>query len=126
MSTEAIQQKTGTVVNTVVIRTPAERVWRAATEIERWPEMFPTVKSIRRTDVGSDEIIMEMTVHNELGANTVRSHRRYTPAAFRIDFEMWTLPPSIAAMSGRGTVEPLPGGARLVVVHDFVAQPDGQ
>ncbi|HEX7660226.1 MAG TPA: SRPBCC family protein [Pseudonocardiaceae bacterium] len=125
MSTQAIQDTTHSVVNTADLDTPVERVWRAATEIERWPEIFPWVLASHRIPLGGDDIIMEMTVDNELGQNTVRSRRHYTPAGFRIDFEMWTLPATIATMTGHWRIEPLPEGARLVMVHDFVPRPDG-
>src|SRR5262245_30081812 len=42
----------------------------------------------------------DQPVANELGENTVRSYRRYDNAALRVDFQMWTLPPAIAAMDG--------------------------
>jgi dienelactone hydrolase len=122
MSTQATPGKTGTVVNSVLIDAPADRVWRVSTEIEHWPEIFQAVLSTRRTVLGDDEIIMEMTVANDFGKNTVRSHRRYDHARFRIDFEMWTLPREIGAMDGNWTIERTDEGSRLDVVHNFVPQ----
>jgi dienelactone hydrolase len=63
-------------------------------------------------------------VSNDLGRNTVRSHRHYRPAEHRIDFEMVTLPPAIAAMSGHWTMTAVGAGTRLVVVHDFTPRSD--
>lgn len=127
MSTQTTSEKASTVVNSIVINDSTARVYQACTDIERWPDIFPTVLEVRRTKARADEvimdvdeIIMDMTVSNDLGENTVRSHRRYDPAQFRIDFTMVTLPPSIAAMDGSWTLEPAEGGARLVVVHNFI------
>ncbi|MGP4003259.1 alpha/beta fold hydrolase [Streptomyces sp. 8N706] len=113
------------IVNTVVIDASVDRVWRACTDIERWPLIFPTTLAVHRTEVGADEVIMDMKVANELGENDVRSHRWYRPAEHRIDFRMVTLPPSISAMEGNWIVEPSGTGARLVVVHDFVPRQSG-
>ncbi|MER5971938.1 alpha/beta fold hydrolase [Streptomyces sp. NPDC002055] len=124
MSTRTTPEKMNSVVNDVVIAVPADRVWHACTDIERWPSIFPTTLDVHRTEVGAHEVIMDMRVANELGENVVRSHRRYRPEEFRIDFRMVTLPPSIAAMQGTWTVEPAADGARLVVVHDFVPRAD--
>ncbi|MFF4346724.1 alpha/beta hydrolase [Streptomyces sp. NPDC001530] len=112
------------VVNTVVIGVPADRLWRSCTDIERWPSIFPTTREVRRTEVGANEVVMDMRVSNELGENSVRSHRRYRPDQFRIDFRMVTLPPAIAAMDGSWTIEPADGGARLAIVHTFVPRQD--
>lgn len=127
MSTAATPATASTVVNSVVINGSIERVYQACTDIERWPDIFPTVLEVRRTVarpdeviMNMDEVIMDMKVSNDLGENTVRSHRSYTPAEYRIDFTMVTLPASIAAMDGHWTVEPADGGSRLVVVHNFV------
>lgn len=117
-------KKTGSVVNTVVIDAPIDRVWRCCTDVERWPEIFPTTLEVHRTEVGADEIVMDMTVENELGRNTIRSHRHYRPAEHRIDFTMINLPPAIAAMDGDWVVEQSGAGATLSVRHDFVPQPD--
>ncbi|GGN94120.1 hypothetical protein GCM10011579_093310 [Streptomyces albiflavescens] len=114
------------VVNTVVIEAPADRVWRTCTDVERWPSIFPTTREVRRTEVGAHEVVMDMTVANELGVNAVRSHRWYRPDEFRIDFRMVTLPPAIAEMEGSWTVEPADGGARLVIEHIFVPRQDGE
>ncbi|MGH4025964.1 MAG: alpha/beta fold hydrolase [Pseudonocardiaceae bacterium] len=133
MSTAATSATTSTVVNSVVINDSIDRVYRACTDIERWPDIFPTVLEISRTPVTGDqvimdmdEIVMDMKVSNDLGENTVRSHRKYTPDQFRIDFTMVTLPSALAAMDGNWTVEPTPDGARLVVVHNFVPQPHAE
>lgn len=115
MSTQVMS----TVVNEVVIDGPVDRVYRACTDVERWPAIFAGVQGVRTTPAGADEVVMEMDVSNELGRNTVRSHRRYQPERRRIDFTMLTLPPAIAAMDGGWTVEPYGSGARLVVVHNF-------
>jgi dienelactone hydrolase/ribosome-associated toxin RatA of RatAB toxin-antitoxin module len=125
MSTETSSEKMISVANTVVIDAPVDRVWRCCTDIERWPTIFPGVLDVRRTEVGANEVVMDMTVSNELGRNTVRSHRHYRPAEHRIDFRMISLPPAIAAMQGDWRFEPAGGGTRLVVRHDFVPQPDG-
>ncbi len=129
MSTSATSQKASTVVNSVVINDSIDRVYQACTDIERWPDIFPTVLEIRRRAASADEVIMDldevimdMRVSNDLGENTVRSHRRYDPARFRIDFTMVTLPPAIAAMDGNWALEQVEDGARLVVVHNFVPQ----
>jgi dienelactone hydrolase len=117
---------TNTVTNTIVIEATPGEVWRASTDIERWPDIFATVRAMRKIPAGADEVIMEMTVVNDLGENTVRSHRRYLPELFRIDFEMWTLPAAIAAMDGDWTIEQTGEGARLSVVHNFVPRHDGE
>jgi dienelactone hydrolase/ribosome-associated toxin RatA of RatAB toxin-antitoxin module len=108
------------IVNAVVIDGSVERVYHACTDVERWPEIFASCRAVEQTVVGPDEVLMEMTVSNELGSNTVQSRRRYDPARQRIEFTMLTPPPSVATMEGSWTVEPVPGGARVVVVHDFV------
>lgn len=125
MSIETTSDQMSFVVNAVVIEASADRVWRCCTDIERWPMIFPGTLDVRRTEVGADEVVMDMTVSNELGRNTVRSHRRYRPAQHRIDFRMVTLPPTIAAMEGTWTIGPAGSGVRLVVRHDFVPQPGG-
>jgi dienelactone hydrolase/ribosome-associated toxin RatA of RatAB toxin-antitoxin module len=125
MSIETTSDQMNSVVNAVVIEASADRVWRCCTDIERWPMIFPSTLDVRRTEVGADEVVMDMTVSNELGRNTVRSHRRYRAAEHRIDFRMITLPPTIAAMEGNWTIEPTGSGVRLVVRHDFVPQPGG-
>jgi dienelactone hydrolase/uncharacterized protein YndB with AHSA1/START domain len=119
-------EKTNMVVNVVVIDAPIDRVWRCCTDVERWPAIFPTTLDVRRTEVGPDEVVMDMTVENELGHNTVRSHRHYWPAEYRIDFRMINLPPAIAQMEGGWALEPVGSGARLVVRHDFVPRPDAR
>lgn len=115
MSTQVMSS----VVNETVINGPVDRVYRWCTDVERWPDIFASVRAVRCTTAGANEVIMEMEVSNDLGENTVRSHRRYHPTDFRIDFTMLTLPPAIAAMDGSWTVEPTHGGARIVVVHSF-------
>ncbi|MER6074205.1 alpha/beta hydrolase [Streptomyces sp. NPDC001817] len=123
-STDTASEEQSSVVNTVVIDVPADRVWRSCTDIERWPAIFPTTRAVRRNEVGANEVVMDMTVANELGVNDVRSHRWYRPDELRIDFRMVTLPPAIAAMEGNWTVEPADGGARLAVEHVFVPRRD--
>lgn len=125
MSTQIATHQGGTVVNSVLIDAPAERVYDLCVDVERWPSIFPTVRAVLPTVVGTNEIVMEMKVANELGDNTVRSHRRYRPGDLRIDFTMLTLPPTISTMDGHWTVERTGDGARLVVVHNFVPQPGG-
>lgn len=120
MSTQVMSR----VVNEVVIDGPVGRVYRWCTDVERWPDIFAGVRSVRCSAAGTDEVVMEMRVSNDLGDNTVRSHRRYRPAELRIDFTMLTLPPAIAAMEGSWRIEPVGAGARLVVVHDFAARDD--
>ena len=111
------------IVNIAVIDAPPARVWRCCTDIERWPAIFPSTLEVRRTEVGPDEVVMDMTVENELGRNEVRSHRRYRPAEYRIDFRMINLPPAIEAMDGDWVLEPDGRGTRLIVRHDFVPKP---
>ncbi|MBT2510556.1 alpha/beta hydrolase [Streptomyces sp. ISL-98] len=125
MNTHTASGEKSSVVNSVVIGVPAERLWRSCTDIERWPSIFPTTREVRRTEVGAHEVVMDMVVSNELGENTVRSHRRYRPEQLGIDFSMVTLPPAIASMEGSWAIEPAEGGARLVVVHDFVPRDSG-
>lgn len=112
------------VVNSVVIDAPLSRVWRCCTDVERWPAIFPTTLEVHRAEAGPDEIVMDMTVENELGRNTVRSHRHYRHAEHRIDFRMVTTPPAIAEMVGSWLLEPDGNGTRLVVRHDYLPQPD--
>ena len=111
------------IVNIAVIDAPPARVWRCCTDIERWPAIFPSTLEVRRTEVGPNEVVMDMTVENELGRNEVRSHRRYRPAEYRIDFRMINLPPAIEAMDGNWVLEPDGRGTRLIVRHDFVPKP---
>lgn len=108
-----------TVSNTALIKAPPDRVYRACTNVESWPGIFASVEQVTQTRVGPDEVEFAMTVRNDLGHNTVRSHRRYDPAGNRIEFTMSTLPPAIAAMGGTWTIEPAGGGARLEIVHEF-------
>jgi alpha-beta hydrolase superfamily lysophospholipase/ribosome-associated toxin RatA of RatAB toxin-antitoxin module len=115
MSTQVMNS----VVNEIVVDAAPDRVYRACTDVERWPDIFPTVRAVRSTATGPDDVMMEMEVSNDLGENTVRSHRRYQRALRRIEFTMQTLPPAIAAMDGCWAVEPAGTGSRLVVVHNF-------
>ncbi|GAA3827731.1 hypothetical protein GCM10022403_071150 [Streptomyces coacervatus] len=123
--TQPASEAKSSVVNSAVIDVPADRVWRACTDIERWPDIFPTTRRVRRTEVGADEVVMDMTVANDLGVNDVRSHRRYRPDELRIDFRMVTLPPAIAEMEGNWSVEPSDGGAQLSIEHIFLPRQDG-
>lgn len=124
--TTSMSDKMASVVNTVSIAAPVDRIWRCCTDVERWPMIFPSTLDVRRTEVGADEIVMDMTVSNELGRNVVRSHRAYRAAEHRIDFRMISLPSTIAAMEGDWVIEPDGAGhGRLVVRHDFAPQPDG-
>lgn len=116
-------EKMRSVVNTVSIDASVERVWRACTDIERWPTIFPTVLDVSRTDADADEVVMDMTVHNTLGQHTVRSHRRYRPDEHRIDFAMVSLPSAIAAMAGDWVLRSTDGTTQLAIRHDFVPQP---
>lgn len=125
-STQPASEAKSSVVNSVVIDVPADRVWQACTEVERWPSIFPTTRRVSRTEVGAHEVVMDMTVANELGVNDVRSHRWYRPDEFRIGFRMVTLPPAIAEMEGTWTVEPTDGGAQLVIEHVFVPRQNGE
>lgn len=113
-----------TVVNTTTIDSSAERVYRSCTDVEAWPGIFASCQEVRLTVTGKDEAVMDMTVSNEFGDNTVRSHRRYDPAMHRIGFTMSTLPPAIAEMGGTWTVEQTDDGAKLVVEHNFVRRHD--
>jgi dienelactone hydrolase/uncharacterized protein YndB with AHSA1/START domain len=123
--TQPASEAKSSVINTVVIDVPADRVWQACTEVERWPSIFPTTRRVSRTEVGAHEVVMDMTVANDLGVNDIRSHRWYRPDEFRIDFRMVTLPPAIATMEGNWTVKPADGGARLAIEHVFVPRQDG-
>ena len=116
-------EKMRSVVNTVSIDAPVERVWRCCTDVERWPTIFPGVLEVSRTEVGTDEVVMDMTVQNTLGHNSVRSHRRYRPGEHCIDFAMVSLPPAIASMAGDWVLSSDGASTRLAVRHDFVAQP---
>jgi dipeptidyl aminopeptidase/acylaminoacyl peptidase len=117
--------KKSSVVNTVDIEASIERVWRSCTDVESWPLIFAGVTDVHRTEVGVNEIVMDMTVSNDLGVNEVRSHRWYRPDQFRIDFRMVTLPAAIAAMTGSWAVEATESGATLTIVHTFTAREDG-
>jgi alpha-beta hydrolase superfamily lysophospholipase/ribosome-associated toxin RatA of RatAB toxin-antitoxin module len=119
MSLHTRSDEKTSVTNTVVVDATPERLWRSCTQIERWPRIFPTTKSVRRTEVAENEVMMDMTVENRLGVTEVRSHRRYDPAARRIDFQMLATPAAIARMDGSWAIEADGAGAKLVVVHDF-------
>lgn len=124
--TTSTSDKMASVVNTIIIAAPVDRIWRCCTDVESWPKIFPSTLDVRRTEVGADEIVMEMTVSNDLGRNTVRSHRTYRPAEHRIDFRMVSLPPTISAMEGDWVLDTDDAGhGRLVVRHEFAPQPDG-
>jgi dienelactone hydrolase/ribosome-associated toxin RatA of RatAB toxin-antitoxin module len=120
MSTQTTSEQMTSIVNAIVIDASVDRVWHACTDIERWPLIFPTTLDVHRTEVGADEVIMDMKVANELGENDVRSHRWYRPDKHRIDFRMVTLPPAIAVMEGNWTIESTGTGSRLTVVHNFL------
>ncbi len=111
-----------TVVNTAVINGSIDRVYRSCTNVAAWPDIFDTVRAVTQTAVAPSEVIMDMTVSNALGDNTVRSHRRYDHTRNRIEFSMSTLPPTIAKMDGTWTVEPDELGTRLEIVHNFDAK----
>ncbi|HEY0640402.1 MAG TPA: alpha/beta hydrolase [Pseudonocardiaceae bacterium] len=115
-----------TVVNTTMIKGSVDLVYRSCTEVRAWPGIFATVREVTQTRAGPDEVIMDMTVSNDLGDNTVRSHRRYDDANNRIHFTMSTLPPAITKMDGSWTVEPADDGARLEIVHNFEATDDSE
>jgi dienelactone hydrolase/ribosome-associated toxin RatA of RatAB toxin-antitoxin module len=112
-----------TVVNTVVINSDVDRVYHTCTNVTAWPRIFASVREVVQTVAGPDQVIMEMTVSNDLGDNTVRSHRRYDRARNRIEFTMSTLPPALATLDGTWVVEPADGGAQLSIVHNFEPQP---
>lgn len=109
----------GTVVNTAVINGSVERVFRSCTNVTAWPGIFGTVREVTQTVVAPSEVVMDMTVSNAFGDNTVRSHRRYDLDHNRIEFSMSTLPPAIARMDGTWTVEAGDEGTRLEIVHNF-------
>lgn len=41
-----------TFTHTIEIEAPAERVWELTVDVERWPELFPTMTSVVRVDRG--------------------------------------------------------------------------
>src|SRR3954463_3635852 len=124
MTTDVRTEQRTTVVNEIVIDAPPAAVYQLCSDIERWPGIFTSCQEIKRTDLGGDEILMEMRTRTSLGEHTIRSHRWNRPADLRIDFEMLTLPPEIAVMDGSWTVEPVGGKAKLVLVHNFRPAPD--
>ena len=38
--------------HTVTIAAPRERVWALVVDVERWPELIPTVDAVERLDAG--------------------------------------------------------------------------
>jgi ribosome-associated toxin RatA of RatAB toxin-antitoxin module len=117
------------VKNEIVIKQTPDIVYRCCTQVESWPQVFPTCLAVKQSAVGADtrEVIMEMTVRNAFGTNTIRSHRHYAHERQHIQFKMLTVPPQFAGMHGTWSVEPCEGGSKLVVIHTFEpAQPTVQ
>jgi hypothetical protein len=111
------------VTNEIWIRSDPSAVYRACSEVERWPEIFDTVLAISSQELPDDEVLFEMTVQNALGRNIVRSRRRFDRAAKRIDFVLLASPRPITRMDGWWIVRPDSGGARLTIVHRFTVDP---
>ncbi|WP_437561158.1 aromatase/cyclase [Sorangium sp. So ce542] len=110
-----------TVTNEIMIDAPPAAVYSVCTDVERWPEIIPTVLAMQREDVGENELIMTMHVSNDFGTHTSRSHRRYSPSSYRIDSQMLTLPPQIGSMSGTWTVQARGRGSLLTISHSIEA-----
>lgn len=112
------------VTNEIVIHADAAAVWKACTHVERWAEVFDTVKSISARVLPDDEVLFEMSVENGMGQNVVRSRRRHHHEALRIDFTLLAAPSPITTMDGWWIVNAEGSDARLSIVHRFeVADP---
>jgi uncharacterized membrane protein len=99
----------------VDVAAPPERVWTVMSDIERWPEWTPSVKSIKRLDGGP----------LRQGSRARIRQPRLLPAVWTVtdiepnrSFSWKTGSPGVWVVA-RHAVEPSPGGARATLSLQF-------
>ncbi len=107
------------IVNEIVIDADADVVFKCCMDVHRWPSIFDTCKEVKCERLGDNDVKMKMTVENDLGVNTIVSHRRYNVPDRRIDFDLITTPRQISVMKGYWKVSEGNDGAELKIVHFF-------
>ncbi|MGW4213934.1 SRPBCC family protein [Lentzea sp. NPDC004789] len=99
------------VQHTVVISASPERVWALIADVERWPELIPTVDSVERLDDGPLAV----------GSRTRLRQPRLSPAVWTVteltdgaSFTWESRSPGVT-VTGVHEVEPHPDGSRLTL-----------
>jgi uncharacterized protein YndB with AHSA1/START domain len=90
-----------------LIRASVEQVWQLTVDIERWPEILPTVKKITRMDsgplvVGSRALVEQPGFRAEWTVRSVEPNHRF----------VWATQWRGRALVAEHLVEPVDGGAR--------------
>jgi ribosome-associated toxin RatA of RatAB toxin-antitoxin module len=105
--------------NTISINRPADEVFRQCINLAKWSDIFPDCKNVTFANVSQNEVVMEMTVANNLGVNRIRSHRKYDPNRRIIDFTLEAVPTSPGVVSGSWTIKEVAGETSLTITHLF-------
>lgn len=106
-------------INEIVINERPENVFNWCTQIDRYPDIFSNCISVKKTELRSDEIIMELNVTDVFGESTIRSHRRYYYDNHRIEFALITLPEKLLEMSGYWNIDNDGRNSILQIIHLF-------
>jgi uncharacterized membrane protein len=94
---------------TVPIRAPAATVWRLLVDVERWPELTPSIDSVERRDAG------EMRVGSEADVKQPKL-RKATWRVTTLDPERnftWASRSLGLTTEGSHVIEPAPDGVNL-------------
>jgi aromatase len=113
----------------ILVRAPADEVYRLLAEVVNWPRIFPpTVHADRLEGDGRQERIQIWATANG-EPKTWTSRRALDPQARWISFRQEVCAPPVSDMGGAWLIEPQPGGtSRIRLQHDYRAigdDPDG-
>jgi len=100
---------------TTEVAAPTERVWQVMSDVERWQEWTPSVKSIRLLDAGP----------LALGSRAVVRQPKFPPARWKVTaiesglgFTWVSLGPGIRVIA-RHSIESADGGSRVTLSVDY-------
>lgn len=103
--------------NEIMIRAPWERVFELAAATERWPELLPHYRFVRRLRGHADYKIVEMAAWRDIYPVRWIAVQRNLPAERRISFR------HIRGVSRGMEVEwrltPTPDGTHVLIWHEF-------
>ena len=105
------------VVNEIFIRAPAARVFALAADTERWPQILPHYRSVRRRAGNDRHKIVEMAAWRDLYPVRWTAEQRSFPEELRITFR------HVRGISRGMAVEwrltPVAGGTHVRIWHEF-------
>lgn len=108
--------------HTITVGATPDAVYRLLSDTTGWPRMFGPTVHVEQLARSADHERFRIWATTPEGPRSWTSRRRLDRTARRITFEQEEPPPVVGSMTGHWQVEPVGGGSRVVLSHDFTAR----